>query len=766
MGAAERVRGIDAFEVTEPGRTKNKEKTARAAPVPAWEGIQMRNSLLERFQLTYHDPQKDGKVLIIGIDFGDGEYAAAQASPGEKGVKLDDRLKVSNGRDFTEFAVYGHIKENGKVVLEGVGQKFVNMDKVESYANFKRRPGNGPGTSSEIYSSGPKKSLTGYTYGHLMSHAFSHLVNTILRENAFLEGADTEKKQVYLFVGRPSSARWEAAEQAYAKMLAKDLKTYPNIEFHVAVISEAKAAMAKEYYAYRQKKAGGDTGPNIQKETIAIIDGGSSTFDCVVVRDGRVICEYSRQIGAGKLDQNFLDIQLFVSPLFKDQTVQGCAKQLNMSDMLKHISPEEAAKPVTQASAAVRTAIRGAVFAQLDDNNAPRIEPMGKVLVELRAAKENYFGPSGNDGNETEKYSLDYTSKTGTDLPTDLSLRFRYALKQAVSGMPVTVEASYSDAEPYDGHKNVEYPSFQAALEAFFKGARATWKRNGVDKPDRIIVTGGATLMPFVNEIMERCFEIKKQKITISPPSGNRHFSVSAGVAYIGFVELYKEKIYREVCKKCDGFVDAMKDKLKEALTDAVTDYEWDDTQSWVDTWVNDSDCTTMRSLNNLSHKPPKKSWDSYVQEKFEACIKKHLIKEVQKYLKDKTARMFPNAKEFNFSLDVISLSRVGCIKPTLLFNNNLFRANGLLGRLAQRFEGVPLLDSDAFMSYDAKVTVSKNVRENEWEFRQSIRNQMLNLGNQVDDAAKKIKTKLHTQLESYVEKLDDFFVREDFKQG
>lgn len=726
----------------------------------------MKNSLLERFQLPYHDIED---AIIIGVDFGDGEYAAARAFVSEDGVDLEERLKVSNGRDFTEFAVYGVKEKEEKVTGEGIGKTYVTQDAVNrSYANFKRRPGRGPGTSGAVYKSGSRVSLKDFTYEYLMSHAFSYLVDTILRgnENLKIAAGRTETRPVYLFVGRPSSARWEETEQAYAEMLAQNLKTYPNIAFHVAVVSEAKAAMASEYFSYRNKKAAasGGGGPDIQKETIAIIDGGSSTFDCVVVRDGQVICEYSRQVGAGKLDKNLLDIQLF-----SGKTVRDCAARLDPA-LLKYISPEEAGKPVTEASVATRTALREAIFAQRDINGAPRLEyRMGTALVMLREAKESYFGPNGDDGNSRVPFIQVYTSETGTSDPEELVLRFHSSLPLAVSRMAVAVEPSYSEEDPYGGHTDMEYPSFEAALEAFYQGARATWERNGVEKPDRIIVTGGATLMPFVNEIMERVFETKEREIAISPPSGNRHYSVSTGVAYIGFVELYKEKIYQEVCKECDGFVQAMRDKLREALLRAAVDFRWYDCLSWVDTWANDQNCTSFDDLSNLPHPLPESpwTWNERVHTEVHACILANLLENVQNYLAEKTRKLFPNAKNFLFALNADDLANVKCPVPKMRFSIDLFRGSGLIEQMSQKFEyNIPILSTSAKMDDNAKKQAAKNVRGKETSFRSAIRRQTPSLDEQITVAVDTLTQKLHKQMETYVERLDDFFIREDFKRG
>lgn len=723
----------------------------------------MKNSLLERFELPYHDPASEKTTYIIGVDFGDGEYAATRVFLHKAEMKMD-KMKVSNGRDYTEFAVYAQVWKNGKMLEEGVGKSFVTQDAVgdHSYAGFKRRPGKGPGTSGEMYNAGRKKVLTGYTYGYLMSQAFSCLVHTILKENEVLD--NPKQKQVYIFVGRPSSAQWEASERNYAEMLAENLKSYPNLSFHVAVVSEAKAAMASEYFAQRRKTADGiEPEVDIQKETIAIIDGGSSTFDCVVVRDGHVVCEYSRQIGAGKLDKNFLSIQLF-----SDETVRSSAERLEPA-LLDRISPEEADKPVTEAAAATRDDLCAAAFAQRNDKGVLRLAGgMGSNLVSLREAKENYFGPNGNDGNSTVPYSMYYDSQSGEEEGLPLLLRFPYKLKQAVWQMPVMVEASYSSPEPYGGHQNMEYPSFAAALEAFYRGARAKWEESGIEKPDRVIVTGGATLMPFVNDIMARVFEVEKQGIEVSQPTGNRHFSVSQGVAYIGFVELYKEKIYREVCEKCDSLVQEMRFELGQALLQAATDYLWMDCLNWVDTWKKSSDCKSFSDLNQLKHDPPKSpwTWNECVYREIFKCIEQNLLKKIQGYLKENTGKMFPNAKEFRFDLDVSDLASVKCNHPSLSFSNKLFRGGGFIEQTVQVFSGFSFVSQNKKIDSAAKAKVAQNVRNNKSEFCQSIQKQLPSLNGQVDTAVDTITRKLHTQMESYVAQMDDFFIREDFKQG
>ncbi len=272
--------------------------------------------------------------------------------------------------------------------------------------------------------------------------------------------------------------------------------------------------------------------------------------------------------------------------------------------------------------------------------------------------------------------------------------------------------------------------------------------------------------MPFVNEIMREVFETDRRKITVSPPTGNRHFSVSKGVAYIGFVELSKEKIYREVCQECDRLVREMRPKLAETMLKAATDWRWESIKIWVDTWRDDPTCTCLSDMSMLDHDLPSapNTWNEVVYRELHSCILDNLQPKIEDYLQDKTSQMFPDAGEFSFKLNSEDLSQVICDYPTMHFSYDLFRSDSFIGKLRQRAQNIPIFSVTATIDYSGKKVVAQNVRDNAEQFRSAIRAQSTFLDSLVDTAVDTITKKLHKQLEAYTAEMDDFFIREEFR--
>lgn len=700
-------------------------------------------SIFNRFNEEAKNPKG---VMVCGVDNGDGELVIAEATLNENDIVLR-ALELSNDHATTGYAVWSE-EVNDKGIVGRLGRSRAtnqsNSDKMSVYTNFKKIPG----TDAEEHYFGSdvlKKKKRNPPYRELMSMSFGELV-----ENAVYYYRDTvidSVSDIYLFVGRPSSAKWQASELEYKKYLMAclpdiDNKNYTGkadkkYHFHVIVISEAMAAMANEY---REN-------PDLCKGTVAIVDGGSSTFDCVVVQKGRVVCEYSRQIGANMLDKNLLDLVLF---------------------------GKETDKPYREWKKRERE--REMIYAERDRQNRPRMQnTMGSDLVKVRGQKEDFYGPGGTDGEFDAEIKL-YELNPETQKPLKKSEEIANIIDIAIKNMPVDVRPSYDleENDPYGGSEYVSYSSFEKALEAFFRGAKAKWEKHGVKQPDQIIVTGGATLMPFVNELMNDIFEVKKRRIKVTTQEDKqqerRSYSVAYGTAYMGYVELYKQQIYREVKANCERMLDEVKEALMSAIVDSYSEFRWELLCIHTKQWLDDSKCESLQDWSDIhlsaswGSQLPKDLAEFLMKSRWELPNSKSVIETLNQILKEKTKAIFKDACDYSYRITDAQITAISTYNPTMYFEYNLFMG----GILSRWINGFTIGDAQKKYSYSQKKTMYENITsKNSSDVRAEIKRQAKTTLESIrEDIYKEILNNLDESIQQYVEGLTGYFLMEDFNAG
>jgi len=124
-------------------------------------------------------------------------------------------------------------------------------------------------------------------------------------------------------------------------------------------------------------------------------------------------------------------------------------------------------------------------------------------------------------------------------------------MHKVIHDIPVRVLDSQLDKNGLACFGTTDYPGFYAATEAFMESVKAMCEAVGV-MPDRIILTGSASVMPFIKELITEVFYKKSilsksgisfirgadKDVRISKPA----LSVSEGLAFMGYVELQKHK--------------------------------------------------------------------------------------------------------------------------------------------------------------------------------------------------------------------------------
>jgi hypothetical protein len=438
-------------------------------------------NIWDKFKITINgDPNN---INVLGVDLGDGEYCVVRAYSEPPGIIKTARLDVDNtGNHKKDFTAY-YKAEN----VEAVGQSAVNMKKQkkdvggengELYINFKRPPGTA--VIEQMYGGG----FDTLTHREVMQRNFHKIINDIFEYNESLRDCT----QTVLFVGRPSSRKdtgWAKYETEYQKLLKErfNIKGYAG-KVEVIILSEAQAALASELI-------NGSIAPN---ETVLIIDGGSSTFDAVLIQEHSVRGEYSRQLGAGMIETNMLKLY--------------CA------------DPE----------------------AEIEDEEIRKLD--------LRERKERYFGDNGDNGTNShgegnyDSYTVRYKNPSDTEykkIPLEVD---KEMMDKAIYKTPVFVYASDPTVHANDYYNaEREFDSFYEALRDFIAGIKDQLVVKHNVTLDKIIMTGGATVMPFVGACVKELL-VKEPQRSKAPS-----YSVAEGLAYMGFVEL-KKRVELEAVKK------------------------------------------------------------------------------------------------------------------------------------------------------------------------------------------------------------------------
>lgn len=473
-------------------------------------------------------PFESGKdTALVGVDLGAGNCSCA----------IVDESRVSKVKplyfdaDATSLNLYTAFSYNANKIFLGNEAAGTAGDKTVSgpYTDFKRPPGD---SAKEHYNG----ILANPTYEELMRRFFQGIVQRIFDSNVALR----ESKRVILFVGRPASDRWLKNSVDYQKLLTQgiEIKGFDG-EVHVMICSEAQAALAYEY-----------SNKNIRPgEVVLIVDCGSSTFDAVLVKDREIIDEYSRQLGAGQIENLMY------------------AKILSQGDDAVMQNVEKRKKMVIEKSAKLLTYRKG------------------YHILKLREKKEQYFGSEGDNGDVDNLRYASITLPTGK-LKQDIDTEF---MDEILNKTPILVEFSYTGMG--SDSRDTTYPSFVAATRDFLEQTKKKVCDAKHMKVDRVILTGGASVMPFVSEQVRKVFgehvfgfEGGIEKKRTREPA----FSVGKGLTFMGYVEYLKRSVLEKCLELIREELDVREDTIRSCLTDAYVDVGWDglinDLRLWKDT--------------------------------------------------------------------------------------------------------------------------------------------------------------------------------------
>lgn len=573
----------------------------------------MITTLLGRFGITIQGTLDN--YNLIGLDYGDGELSAAliEWRQVERKMRLVD-LSLNDSGVLPKCPNALKISSDGSKSIAYNAADIQRKD-AQVFYNFKRCPGTSECASNYSQDDGAQADMT---YAQIMAEQFNVVVRTLFESNPLLILRD---RPTIILVGRPSSQGWSNKETIYAQLLesALQLDDLTKQPVRVAVESESWAAMARETdpdWAGGRLKRG---------EVVVVLDNGSSTFDITVIciqglaQNGAG--EDSYQFGGSQLDANLLKLMM-----------------------------------------------------EKRNEDRPGIEFLGRTghKLGLRFAKETYYGPDGDaEWDNTYQTSLEDGSKFKFEINEEV-------IKKATGEMPVRVVhygVPKGDAIP---QRSSNYGSWlegvRAIYQGFYEKMRPLFSTPGdahhLTVPDRIILSGGVSVMPEVQTIAEEVFGVKP--ILTDHPN----YTVSNGLAYVLGCEIRKANYLKELEDEAKELFADHSYSLKASLVAAGVDEDWEIFRKSMESWAKDPKDSSIQDWQNSFYQP---LFNSNLTTSLQEGAKRwyygeKLEENLSELLKKKFREMFPDYTDaFQYAFPKLDFSGLPNVRVVIRINYSFF---------------------------------------------------------------------------------------------
>jgi len=457
--------------------------------------------LLSGLSKTDIDKIVNGDIYLLCIDFGHGESTIARMQikddvSGERVCKVVP-LNTNATSPAYKHETYIFVPKDREKERISIGKTAHNRAnsgvKGDFYCYFKKMP-HQAGNYAEP-SGGRGVVGERVTYAYLMKAYLQAYLDMMSTDEILKSNGMNSNKQVILMIGRPSGNKWDKAEAAY-KQLFEGLKVFGKEPVSIHVLSESFAALAQsvndsESIEYKHE------------ETVVCVDMGSSTADITCMCRGSVVYEYGISLGAHMIESNLLDY-----------VISEANRKFDRED-----------NPFT-----------------LKDID-------GYPMPEFRVYKENYFGDSTKEPLCNEKMRLDLDD--GVDCESVAVRLSEKVMDTVCKNTPIR----FNDKNAPEG--KAVYNSWYDACKTFYEKARTDiYKKidNGQIPPIKVIVlTGGASRMSFVKELVESVFGDPKEigrhnhRAFLIYQSREPSYTVSKGLAWISYNAAKTEQILESV---------------------------------------------------------------------------------------------------------------------------------------------------------------------------------------------------------------------------
>lgn len=364
-----------------------------------------------------------------------------------------------------------------------------------------------PGRLGESYSR--REEEKAFTYGVLMACFVYAAVKNIIVCND--DKLPQNREEIQLLVGCPTTEDWTSSEEK--EKYANLIKEATGID-DVRIVPESRAAMFSAVGGSAKSKA-------ISTVRGAIVfDFGSSTADCTYMLMGRKIIEFSWTLGAHHIEENMTNYALAHS---------------NLPDFL------------------------------------PSDSSYDNVYDIMRRLKENYYDGRITGSNANQLVTFD----NGTDEATWVGKIDEKFMEQMVGD-----EKDEKITVTPDSSKDSLTGSWKELCKAFLEEAKkkietATYEYTGENGEiieehctvENIVLTGGASQMPFIEALCREVFSDEQIAIMRDPNPG---YTVSNGLAWVSISDDHRDECAQKakemVFSDHNNTIDALTDKMAEAI--------------------------------------------------------------------------------------------------------------------------------------------------------------------------------------------------------
>lgn len=689
-------------------------------------------SILDKFHIQTGNIRD---YCIIGIDPGAGEWSACVIKLlGNTMFGVQDLYVLNDGRTCKDSSVLYYAKAADYWIIGNRARNLAdNGEKKGSFfENFKVLPGSD--YAKECY----EHDFNNPTMEELMVRNFQCIV-----ERLFGEGCNNlEKKKYIFFVGRPASAGWEDAELAYRDMLyhAIEIQGMEKENIQIAMVSEAQASLAAEIY--------GKKGLDLQSGRCqVVIDVGSSTVDAIVIRDGELMGEYSRQIGAGCIEENMLEVFLYddccAAEVEKNRLEAFFSGDIEYEKIVLH--RQQLREKLQESSYVSGMDSPQFKFSKIRKFNSILVVPPALTRFQLRIGKEDYFGLNGNDG---IKSSGQWIDMNGVPDGGDFLRINKITMDKAIYQMPVFVPCTEYGEKDNPYKSSYIYRSYYDALAHFMDCVKEMFLAEE-PVPD-VILTGGASAMPFVAQLIQ-------EKLGVMPVnSAQPSYTVSRGLAYIGYTEFKKREELTAISQIIDKVLDENKWKLSYDIRTVFSEWIVNERLKTLENWKESGYGTSVYQALVTTY-----SYDSKKLGEM-ALVKKWWNDRVQSAIVDEIRKRFETLyKNTNIQYDFI-------INPQIVENAyKESRTTRVEFSWADLFGGWTAFFLDPYKTdyySDKRSKFYYKALEHRTSMEEDVRQQqsVINLSNEhTDEIIAGFKKELYKDVVIYVEGLTPYIIRQ-----
>ena len=215
-----------------------------------------------------------------------------------------------------------------------------------------------------------------------------------------------------------------------------------------------------------------------------------------------------------------------------------------------------------------------------DSSFMPSAVSCAEVREECCENKEKYY-----DGLlPSKKLNFSFTDESGTEMDKSFLIDDAF-MHEAVYKTEICIEAE---------NQQMRSGSWAELCRQFFLYAKKQLARKGYDVSD-IVLTGGASKMPFIEDICKEVFGAQHNVIVEEAPE----YTVSNGLAWVAIVEDRFDACKQSAVEEVKGYSEYQVSAVRDALIPKIKDFLVAHIYAETDKWAEQEEDSSLNELND-----------------------------------------------------------------------------------------------------------------------------------------------------------------------